>query len=49
MASVKGVAGQLLVSAKSPETEMAVMVRGVLLVPLFVTVTGLYALVVFIV
>ena len=38
-ASVKGVAGQLLVSEKSSVTEMAVMVRAVLLVPLFVTFT----------
>ena len=38
-ASVKGVKGQLLVSAKSPVVAMAVIVRGTLLVPLFNTVT----------
>jgi hypothetical protein len=39
-ASVKGVKGQLLVSEKSPVAVMAVMVRGTLLVPLFVMVTA---------
>jgi hypothetical protein len=38
-ASVRGVKGQLLVSAKSPVAVMAVIVRGTLLVPLFVMVT----------
>jgi hypothetical protein len=46
-ASVKGVEGQLLVSAKSPVVAMAVIVRGTLLVPLFVMVTTFGALVVF--
>jgi hypothetical protein len=45
--SVKGVEGQLLVSAKSPVAAMAVIVRGTLLVPLFVIFTLSDALVVF--
>ena len=48
-ASVKGVEGQLLVSAKSPVAVMAVIVRGTLLVPLFVMVTTSGELVVFII
>src|SRR5208337_181682 len=46
-ASVKGVEGQLLVSEKSPVIAIAVIVRGTLLVPLFVTVTASGALLVF--
>jgi hypothetical protein len=46
-ASEKGVAGQLLVSAKSPVASMLVIVRGTLLVPLLVMVTASAALVVF--
>jgi hypothetical protein len=48
-ASVNGVEGQSLVSAKSPVAAMAVIVRGTLLVPLFVMVTTCGELVVFIV
>jgi len=46
-ASVKGVVGQLLVSAKSPVAVMAVIVRGTLLVPLFLMFTTCGELVVF--
>jgi hypothetical protein len=48
-ASVKGVTEQLVVSAKSPVTAMAVIVNGTPLVPLLVIVTCSAALVVFII
>jgi hypothetical protein len=46
-ASEKGVEWQVLVSANSPVVDMLVIVRGILLVPVFVMVTACGMLVVF--